>query len=447
VALNRTYFVLFAFLVGLAGCASLEERQALDTWRDVDEHLTAAVVETYDFPRQASLDELLVYAERSNPGLREQADRWKAALEKVPQAGALPEPRLSYGLFLQEVETRVGAQQWRIGLEQGFPWFGKLDLKERIALYAAMAQRENYEAERLALLYRVGQAYCEYHYLTRAAEIVDENVRLLEYLERVTRAKYESATGAHAAVIKSQVELGRLEDRLASLRDMTRPIAAKLNAELGRPADAPLAAPDALPDYTASPTSRTVDLRDTNPKLRAAALAIERERLAIRLAKKSYFPDFMVGLMHIETERADTGGMMPPQDDTGKDPLVATVGISLPIWHRKYRAAVREARARLDAAARRLDDMSNRLGADLEMARFGLREAQRKIDLYRDALLPKSEQSLNVTQQAYAAGSATFLDVVDAQRVMLEFQLSLERVLADRAQRHAELDMLVGRNP
>ena len=65
--------------------------------------------------------------------------------------------------------------------------------------------------------------------------------------------------------------------------------------------------------------------------------------------------------------------------------------------------------------------------------------------MYRDVLIPKAKESIGSTETAFRAGSASFLDLVDAERSLLEFELSFERALADRAQRLAELEMLVGR--
>jgi len=82
--------------------------------------------------------------------------------------------------------------------------------------------------------------------------------------------------------------------------------------------------------------------------------------------------------------------------------------------------------------------------ADLEIALFGLRDAHRKIDLYRDTLLPKAEQSMKITELAFTTGKAGFLDLIDSQRILLGFQLEHKRALADRARRLAEIEMLIG---
>ena len=75
---------------------------------------------------QQVLDRYLVEAAKNNPGLKGKFNEYMAALEKVPQAGALPDPQIAFGYFIQPVETRVGPQQARFFVVQMFPWFGTL---------------------------------------------------------------------------------------------------------------------------------------------------------------------------------------------------------------------------------------------------------------------------------------------------------------------------------
>ena len=82
--------------------------------------------------------------------------------------------------------------------------------------------------------------------------------------------------------------------------------------------------------------------------------------------------------------------------------------------------------------------------AALKRAAFSLRDAERKAALYESSLIPKAEQSLRVMQQAFANGKTGFLDLIDAERTLLSFRLELERVVAERPRRLAEVEMLVG---
>ena len=123
---------------------------------------------------------------------------------------------------------------------------------------------------------------------------------------------------------------------------------------------------------------------------------------------------------------------------------MVSLSMNIPIWREKYAAREREARARYLAALHARAQKENSLTATAQRTLFEHRDAGRKIALYRDVLIPKAKESIRSTETAFRAGSATFLDLVDAERSLLEFELSFERALANRAQRLAELEMLVG---
>jgi outer membrane protein TolC len=141
----------------------------------------------------------------------------------------------------------------------------------------------------------------------------------------------------------------------------------------------------------------------------------------------------------------DTGGAaMSSVSDSGKDPIMATVAINLPIWRSKYRAQEREALLRRSALLDQREDKGNGLEGDAALALYHYQDAARKIGLYGNTLLPKAEQSLAVAQQAFEAGKTDFMTVIDAQRVLLEFRLAVAKAQADQGKRFAELQMLTG---
>ena len=121
------------------------------------------------------------------------------------------------------------------------------------------------------------------------------------------------------------------------------------------------------------------------------------------------------------------------------------VSFNVPLWYGKYRAGEKEARLRYLATLRQRSERENNLIADLKMVLYTFRDAERKINLYRDTLVPKAEQQQSVIQQAFAAGRTDFLDVIDAERTLLEFKLSFERALANRAQHLAKIEKLIGK--
>jgi len=391
---------------------------------------------------QSTLGDYLGYAALHNPDLQAAFERWRAAVEAVPQARAFPDPRFTFSYYIQEVETRVGPQRRSAALTMTFPWLGKLASRGDAAAGRADAAEQRYEAAKLALFYRVKQAYYEYYYLARAEETAEENVRLLTDLQEVTLAAYASAKGSYANAIKAQVELAKLEDLLRSLQDRRGPAVARLNAELNRPPDAALSPPARIDDEDAVFTDEEIRawFRE-NPELKAAGYDAESRKAEWSLAKKQPLPDFMLGLSVIDTGPARMPGVM----DSGKDPVVASISFNIPLEIGRYRAEAREKQAQYLAALSTRTGIENRLSAELEAALFGYRDAERKKDLYATSLIPKARQQLDVTRQAFAGAQASFLELIDAQRTLLEFTLTQERARADCAVRLAELEMRVGR--
>ncbi len=249
------YVLLLIWTIG--GCVSSERTQFVsDAMRWDAVHAPLPTVQAYKqiedvklpvLDDSASIEDYLAYAALNNPGLEAAFNLWKAALERVLQEETLPDPRFTYRNFIREVETRVGPQKQSLGLSQLFPWFGKLALRGNVAAEAAKAARQRYEDEKLKLFFEVKDAFYEYYYLGQAIDVVKENYELLEYLERVARARYKTASAGHPDVIRAQVELGKLEDQLKSLRDLLTPVIARLNAVLNRPTNMKIPLPKTIP--------------------------------------------------------------------------------------------------------------------------------------------------------------------------------------------------------
>ena len=213
---------------------------------------------------------------------------------------------------------------------------------------------------------------------------------------------------------------------------------------MNRPPDAPLPWPKAIKDPQIAVTDKQLLawMKDSNPELKALAYEIVRSKREIDLAKKDYFPDVTLGLTYLHT--ASSSGGRNPSDD-GKDPVVGMVSVNVPIWREKLAAGVRQARFRHLAAVRQEAQKANALSAAMALVLYRFRDADRKIDLYRDTLLPKARQSIRATNTAFQGGKATFTDLIDSERIYLEFALAYERALAHKSQRLAELEMLVGK--
>mgnify|MGYP002624897445 CR=1 FL=1 len=92
---------------------------------------------TGSIPAQ-SLEDYLEIAIENNPGIRAKQTEVQAALQKLPQAKALPDPTVNGSFFLSPMMLPMGNQLGSISAMQMFPWFGALDAMENEA--ARMAE-------------------------------------------------------------------------------------------------------------------------------------------------------------------------------------------------------------------------------------------------------------------------------------------------------------------
>ena len=389
----------------------------------------------------ATLQQATAYALAHSAKTKAAFQRWQSALAKIPQAQAFPDPRLSYSYYIENVETRVGPQEHKISLQQTLPWFGKRALRGKVASAAAEAQRQLYEQAKLDVLYEVKEAYFAFYYLKRAIAITRENLELLAALEKVARTRYK-AGGPMLPLVQLQTEQGKLDDRLKAL-DALRPArVARLNAALNRPTNLDLPWPQnvTVPDKELDVRRLKQHLAARNPMLKKLAATARRHETAANLAAKNRWPDVTLGMTYIDTATA----LNPGTPGSGRDPVMATVSVNLPIWRDNYAAEENEAELKRSSVLEKKRDRRNGLEANLETALFHYRDAGRKINLYGKTLVPKAEQSFQVARQTFEAGDTDFLSLIDAQRMLLEFELQYERARTERARRLAEIEKLAG---
>ncbi|MBN1126050.1 MAG: TolC family protein [Sedimentisphaerales bacterium] len=389
-----------------------------------------------------SLQDYLRYAAMHNAGLQSRFEEFKSTIEEVPQMKALPDPQFTFGYFIEEVETRVGPQEQRYGIMQMFPWFGKIEARTDAAAAAAKAARQRYEAEKLKLFNDVKNGFWEYAYLGRAVELGRQNEELMGHFEEVARARYIAGATPHPDVIRAQIELAILQDKLQTLQEKRRPLTANLNRVLNRQQSLLLPWPKPIVHQTVGIQwdDLVAQLRKANPRLKALDHALDGARSKVVLAEKRSYPDIGIGVDWIRT-----GEAAMPVHDSGKDSVIAMFSVNIPLWGDSYSAGRRQARADVRQVQAQRVQLENDLVARAVRVLFELEDAERKVNLFNGILIPKAKEMLEVAENAYRTDTVDFLTLIDAQRTLLNFELAYERAVTDHQQRLAELEMLAGK--
>ncbi len=366
----------------------------------------------------------------------------EAVTHKAEQMGVLPDPMLNFQYYIEPVETRTGPQNAAIGVSQKIPWFGKLSLQREKSKNNIVQAQKRYAAVQLRVVRQVKQAFIQLGYIGHSRKIVRENIELLRYLEGIVRAGYASGKSSYGDVLKLQIELAKTEDQLQSLTDLVGPYQTRLNSLLGNSLNDSFAIPVELPIVSLKLPEKEILERAKlrNPKLLESKEEINKAKTDLELAKRDFFPDFTLSLKTLLTGSAEFGN--PP--DSGEDPVIAGVSLNIPVFYSKRISAMEEKKAFVNAAVVANSQHGRTLVAEVEFVLFKYREARRQYELYDLDLLPKARQKMEVALEAFQGGQYSILELVDSEKLLLNFELAKSMALKNQAMQIAFLEEYSG---
>jgi outer membrane protein, heavy metal efflux system len=380
-----------------------------------------------------TLKDYVEYGSNHNAALAASYDEWQAAREQIPQAKVLPDPKLTY-----QLETQRTPHGQTFGIEQTFPWFGTIKARTNTASSMEQASRKRYESQRLKLTSQIKQSYYEYRYLTEQMEIARQNLEWVKYFEKITRAKYATSKITHPDHIRSQIETANTEYELESLKRSADALVAKLNSLLNRPAKAILPPPvkEEFKEIVIDQDKIVAVLLANNPDIQATGFDLVAANSQVELAKKKFYPEIEVGIDALYQSEATMG--------PGAQPLFARVGITMPLWADSYSAGERQARANVRQAYNQKTQLQNDLVAQAQEVLYDIQILAKKAKLYKQVLIPRSQEMLRAYESLYRSGESDFLNLIDAQRTLLKSQLEYQKATAEYGKKIAQLEALIG---
>ncbi|ODS32984.1 MAG: heavy metal efflux pump protein CzcC [Candidatus Scalindua rubra] len=383
---------------------------------------------------------------RMNPELQAAKLRWGASTEKVLQARALDDPVLGFTYFGEQVQTRVGEKQAGVMASQKIPFYGKLRLKGEVAKSEAKVFEEKYRTLEREIIAKTKSAFYELFWVHKSINIDEENKELLQRFVKIAEVKYATAKATQQDVLKAQVELSSIVNELITLEQLKETAIARINTLLNRHPGAPLGTPEEVDilELTVSLEELYEKAKEISPELSILKYKIERDKAAYKLAKKQYYPDFTFGFNYTLIDDLPSTVMSSPVGES-RDSYTGTLSINIPIFQKKkYDAGVREANARLKSSEMAYKNMENMTLFGVKDFHFKVQTAERLVKLYRDSIIPQAEQSLKAAEIGYQAGQVDFLNLIDSQRILLDFNLAFYRAIADFGINIAELERVVG---
>jgi outer membrane protein TolC len=385
-------------------------------------------------PAAPPVEELVMAALARSPALAALRAQVAASRSRELPAAALPDPMVEAAF--QDVgfpRNTVGKDENSVlGVEvrQGLPYPGKRAAR-RAAARAETAQRaaELARAER-ATAAQVRANYARLFALDGETAALGAARELLSVLSATASSRYSAGQSEQEALLKAQLEVSRLDERVADLRAERAAAVAELNHLLDRPGGEPLGRVDRLPEVTV-PAGLGEELAvsgSAEVATKQAGVATTERRLA--MARLDLRPDLSAG--------AGFGYR------AGFDPIVTLrFGVELPFWRRsKQQPLVAAAEQELESARAELREAQAMARAAAARLAARWQTAEEQIRRYREAILPQTSAAVDSARSSYLAGRGDFTTVVQDFNLWLDARKQLSSREAERFMAWAELDEL-----
>lgn len=381
------------------------------------------------------LSEVVEEARQHNPAIQAARERARAAAAMPVRAAAYDDPTLSWESWNIPPSVAVDqADNNIVRLSQKIPFPGKRSLAGTAAEHDAEVARREADAVELDVIAGAKRAYYDLWEAHQNLLVYAREKVLVERFAHVAEQKYALGQVSQSDVLRAQVELTRLQNRITTATLAIDGVRAELDALLSRESDQPFGVPEdvAPPRLDGTPDTLTEQALRERPELAAQQAAVAREDTGLRLAHRNYLPDFefAVGRFFNANQRDGFG---------------ALASVTIPLAYKaKYDAGVAEATARLDAAHAELRRLQDRIRREVRQAFLRARAALLQHDLFVSTHIPQAEQSLRVTESGYQTGAVDFLSLVDTVRAIESVHLEHIQAAGEFEKASADLERMVG---
>ena len=384
-----------------------------------------------------SLRGIIEEAKNNNLELQALRRNIKAKEAKARAEGVLDDP--SFRIEMEDLSrdnpfpSPGNAMQTKYGISQMFPYPGKRSLQKDIALKEILMAGVEVRIRELEIVTMVKEAYYDDLLMSESIKIVKEIKGLLSNMTEIATIKYATGQASQQDVIKAQVESTMLINEITELEAEREVVQAGLKALLNRSQEAPLSDPPAILGKKADikVEELTEKALEIHPALQKMRYEIEANQIGVELARKNYYPDFMVDVA-------------PIQRDGRFDAWDAMFQINIPIWQSKYDSQVTEAQSTVEAGQYKLKAEENIRSAEVKEGVVKVESADKIRTLYETSLLPQVELSFDSALKNYQTGKIDFLTLLDTERVLRKTRIDYIGVLVTYYKRIASLEGVVG---
>lgn len=375
-----------------------------------------------------TLQAALALAMASNPDLSAAQYELQAVEATMLQANVLPNPSLEIAVEDRRRETRESTLQLSQPIELG----GKRSARRSAAERSRDAAAAELNAKQAEVRSGVITAFFGVLVAQERMRLAQESAELAQKAtsaasRRVAAGKVSPVEETKARVEESSVrlELSQARSELASARK-------RLSATWGNPAPRFERADGELTTLPPMPEFAGMSQRLTQaPAMARARYEVDRRQALAQVESSRRIPDMTVSLGVKRSE------------ELGRNQAIVGVSVPLPFFDTN-RGNVLESLRRVDKARDELAATEVRLDSELAEAYERLSVSRQEAESLQKEVIPGAQSAFDAATKGFEFGKFGFLDVLDAQRTLLQAKSQYLRALSEAHRAAAEIDRILG---
>ncbi|HXM26883.1 MAG TPA: TolC family protein, partial [Chthoniobacterales bacterium] len=239
---------------------------------------------------QLALSDAVTAALENNPAIKTTRAKWESARQRIPQAAAWEDPKLTVNSLLGRFVdiSRNGFADQMVTVEQMIPLTGKNRSKERIAAAEAVAGFEDFRRQQLDVISKTKASYFRLANIYLLLDLNDQEEAALSQTVDASKAKFEVGTQSQADYLTADVERQKIIEARRDLEQKLSEEQTKLKVLMNRDPFSPLARPvssEALPPDLSPERLRRLTLAN-RPEVRQAQSMVIGASAKVELAKR-----------------------------------------------------------------------------------------------------------------------------------------------------------------
>lgn len=349
----------------------------------------------------------------------------------------LPDPQLNLGLFnLPTDDFDINSEpntQLRFGVSQSFPRGKTLAFKEKQTKWASDAEYQRASDEVLKSIQSAREHFFNLYYQISAQEILEESRQYFAQLVDIANSYYKVGRVNQQDILRAQLELSRLDDRVIELKTREDLSRAELSKWLDERAFEPVEKDyPTLPPL--APQQEIIDSLINHQSIQAEDALVSFFNEGVEIAREQYRPGWNINVEYRKRFGDNIDGT------NREDQVAAMVKVDLPIFTNKRQDRRLAASQHQVSAAKlvRSDRLQSLRRAVLRDYANWERLSERS-ELYETRLVPEANANARASLTAYQSGVTEFTTLAQARITQLNVRLEALRTKTERSRAHSRL--------